>query len=74
MNGKLIHAANWVKSNKLTLNINKTHYMLSHSNMTKPHHMKNKTDNITIQEAQEAKFLGVIFLYQVKMESTHTGC
>ena len=31
MNRELENVSSWLKSNKLTLNINKTHYMLTHS-------------------------------------------
>ena len=60
MNRELTHVATWMKSNKLTLNVSKTHYMLSHSNMTQPPRINIKINNSSIQEVQEAKFLGVI--------------
>lgn len=60
MNRGLVHVYNWIVSNKLSLNISKTHYMLSHSNMVHPPHLNIKINNLPIDEVQEAKFLGVI--------------
>lgn len=59
VNVELVHVGNWLKSNKLTLNINKTQFMISHPLMSLPLPIKLKIDNIMIQQVSEMKFLGI---------------
>ena len=60
INNELKLVVNWTKSNIISLNIAKTHYMLSHSNMTQPHHLVIKIDNLELKQVKEANFFGVI--------------
>ena len=48
----------WLISNKLTLNINKTHYMVTHPSRAKSS-IRIKINNIELEEVKETKFLGV---------------
>ena len=59
VNKELEHVGNWLKSNKLTLNVNKTQFMVSHSLMTQPVSIVVKIDNTEILQVTEIKFLGV---------------
>lgn len=61
VNRELLHVSNWLKSNKLTLNISKTHFMVSHTNMMRPPDIEIKIDNHAINQTNETRFLGIIF-------------
>ena len=50
----------WLNSNKLTLNIRKTHYMIFHRSRIKTNHLKLTMYNQIIIETSSLKFLGVI--------------
>ena len=50
----------WLNSNKLTLNIKKTHYMIFHRSRIKTNHLKLTMYNQIIIETSSLKFLGVI--------------
>ena len=59
INEELIHISLWLKINKLSLNVKKTHYMV----FTKSriiHDLNIKIDNESIDEIEKTKFLGVI--------------
>lgn len=60
INNELTHVSSWLNSNKLTLNINKTYYMVTHSKSITPHPIDIKINNTSIKQVKEAKFLGVI--------------
>lgn len=60
LNTELNKISNWIKSNKLTLNINKTQYMVSSPLMTQSINILVKIDNVELIEVSEFKFLGVI--------------
>ena len=46
-------------SNKLTMNINKTHFMVSHSLMSHPPPINIIIGNLPIQQLCEVQFLGI---------------
>ena len=50
----------WLNSNKLTLNIKKTQYMIFHRSRIKTNHLKLTMYNQIIIETSSLKFLGVI--------------
>ena len=61
MNKELCQLSDWLQSNKLSLNIKKTHYMI----FTPPRNKSNfnldiKIDNCSIDRVMHTKFLGVI--------------
>ena len=60
MNDDLNEIAKWLKVNKLSLNIKKTHYMIF-SGKNKPHpNITIKIDGKLLDETKKTKFLGVI--------------
>lgn len=61
LNNELESLADWLKSNKLSLNISKTHYMIWHRAKLKQHtNSKIIIDNSEIVKVEFTKFLGVI--------------
>lgn len=69
LNQELEHVANWIKSNKLTLNISKTNYMISHPTMTDTPNLNIKFDNLVINQVNETKFLGITIDKSLKWKS-----
>ncbi len=60
LNSEFNKVSNWMRANKLTLNLKKTHYMIFHRSR-----IKKDVDNITfqdeiVQRVSSTKFLGVI--------------
>ena len=61
LNHELSLLCNWLKANKLSLNVNKTHYMIFSPTRKKIHVSINLTiDNNAIEKVKQTKFLGVI--------------
>jgi hypothetical protein len=61
LNNELSLLSEWLKSNKLSLNIKKTHFMLFHPGRKKPPFNLNiSIDNNPIDSVKHTKFLGVI--------------
>lgn len=60
LNQELIKVSDWIRSNKLTLNTNKTYVLISSPLMARPVITAIKIDNIILKEVNETKFLGVI--------------
>jgi hypothetical protein len=61
MNNELIYLTNWLNANKLSLNVNKTHYMVISPPRTKPTYtIKLNINNIEIHSVTHTKFLGVM--------------
>ena len=61
VNSELVHVYNWINSNKLTLNVDKTHYMLSHNRTrSQTTNITIKVNNLEVHRVREIKFLGVI--------------
>lgn len=60
MNSELFLVSKWIKSNKLTLNLSKTNYMISHSKYTLPGNILIKIDDYSIHKVNVVKFLGVL--------------
>jgi hypothetical protein len=59
MNSELVKVSDWLNTNKLSLNIDKSKYMIfSKRNYTLPLHVK--INNVVIERIYETKFLGVI--------------
>ena len=67
LNNELKNITTWVKSNKLTLNVNKTHYMIFHRARLKlPHsHPPLCINNSTLPKSQHFKYLGVLLVHTV---------
>lgn len=65
-NRALVSVSNWLKSNKLTLNLNKTQFMISQPLMTQPITIDIKIDNIKLKQIDSVKFLGVVIDSQLK--------
>ena len=60
VNTELNFFSEWVKSNKLILNLEKTHFMISHTIMSQPPHLNIKIANTSIKQVNNIKFLGVV--------------
>ena len=61
VNSELKHVTSWLQTNKLTLNINKTNYVLFSRKNGPINNFKVEIDNKTINRLQKVEFLGVIF-------------
>ena len=60
-NTVLAKLAKWFRLNKLSLNINKTNYILFHSHQNKLlTQIKLTIDNIPIEQSDKTKFVGII--------------
>jgi len=56
-----LHKLNtWLQTNKLTLNLTKTHFMVFHRAKIKNIQAKIQIDNVLIKQVDQTKFLGVI--------------
>ena len=60
LNTELKKVSFWLQSNKLTLNVNKSHYMVFHRSRIKHSQTAIKIQNCTINKTDSIKFLGVI--------------
>ena len=61
MNQELINLNKWFQSNKLSLNVKKTHYMIFHRSRRKFNRIENVIiNNSIIEERYSTTFLGVI--------------
>ena len=67
LNNELKNITTWLKSNKLTLNVNKTYYMISHrAKINVPHsHPPLCINNSTLSKIQHFKYLGVLLDHTV---------
>ena len=69
INRELTILSDWLKSNKLSLNIKKTHYILFHPGRKKPPFKLNiKIEDNSIDSVQHTKFLGVIIDSQLSFK------
>ncbi len=59
LNNKLSMVNNWLKVNKLSLNIKKSKYMIFHSKKKKVQSLILKIDNVNIEQVAEFNFLGL---------------
>ena len=66
VNNELQKVNEWFKSNKLTLNVEKTHYMLFHRTRIKDHKINVVLQDDLISEANSLTFLGVIIDNKLK--------
>ena len=61
VNVELYNVDNWISSNKLILNIDKTEYMIFHSNKNIPHNIESLKIGITIIKDNESiKFISIV--------------
>ena len=51
---------NWIKANKLTLNVKKTHFVIFHRSRIKPVSAQISLRNENIKQTNSSKFLGII--------------
>ncbi len=59
INNELLIVNNWLKLNKLSLNIKKSKYMLFHSKKKNVQSFNLKIDNVIIERVTEFNFLGL---------------
>ena len=59
INDELCNISTWLKVNKLSLNIKKTHYIIIHRKK-EPISVRIKIENETIDKVKQTKFLGVV--------------
>src|ERR1700733_14829777 len=61
LNSELIYVSDWFKANKLSLNVNKSNYILfSSSRKPPPEHIETiQIDNVIIPQVNSTKFLGI---------------
>ncbi len=57
LNNELSMVNNWLKVNKLSLNIKKSKYMIFHTKKTKVQSLTLKIDNVNIERVAEFNFL-----------------
>ena len=69
MNTELIHLSNWLKSNRLSLNIAKTNFMISVLLMTQPPTANIRMNGISLKQVNDVKFLGVVIDSKLKWKS-----
>lgn len=69
INQELSHVVTWIKCNKLTLNISKTNYMISHPLLTPTPSLSIKLDNLPVNSVNEMRFLGVILDNSLRWKS-----
>jgi hypothetical protein len=60
VNSELASMSSWMIANKLSINVNKTNYMLFQNHSINPTNLLIKLDNITLNEVTSTKILGVI--------------
>ena len=60
VNEELKKCDNWIKANKLTLNVKKTHFMIFHRSRMKPVNAQISLRNENIKQTNSIKFLGII--------------
>ena len=70
VNNELDNVYNWIISNKLTLNIDKTQYIIFHRNKNIPVNLERlKIGSSVLKEVENTKFLGVIVDRQLSWSS-----
>ena len=60
INDELSNISTWLKTNKLSLNVKKTHYMIFHRKKAVMPNLKIQIDNQDIDQVYKTKFLGVV--------------
>ena len=66
LNTELRKVSNWIMSNKLTLNTDKTHFMVSSPLLTPSVQTSITINNSTLKEVSDSKFLGIIIDNKLK--------
>ena len=69
LNSELKKVSNWIKSNELTLNISKTHCMLSSALLSKTYNIDVYIDNTPLKQVEECNFLGITLDSKLKFKS-----
>ena len=69
LNTELNYVSEWMRSNKLSLNASKTHFMISHSLMTRKPSINLKIDKNNISQVNEIRFLGTIIDNSLKWKA-----
>ena len=62
INDELSNISTWLKTNKLSLNVKKTHYMIFHRKKAVMPNLKIQIDNQDIDQVYKTKFLGVVIV------------
>ena len=66
LNSELEKLSLWLRSNKLSLNVQKTYYMVFHrARIKSDEHAVITIDNVILQRTNSLKYLGVIFDYKL---------
>ena len=60
MNTELYKIETWLAANRLTLNVNKTHYMIFHRSRLKASHCNVILNDNIVKRVTSTKFLGII--------------
>ena len=71
MNMELGNIGNWLTANKLSLNVNKSKYMIYSKSNKLNSHPKLKIEDSIIQQVHEFNFLGVTFDDHFELEIAH---
>ena len=66
LNSKLHKISEWLSSNKLSLNVQKTKFMVFHSMQRKVKHPVVTISNVIIERVKQFNFLGIILHYTLK--------
>ena len=72
LNSELDRINTWLKSNKLSLNVTKTHYMVFHRARKKVIHNKLFINNSMVTQVSCSKFFGIILDNKLKLDLTYS--
>lgn len=53
LNSEMLELLNWIRSNKLTINVSKTHYMISSSSLHESPPIEIYLDNILLEQVEQ---------------------
>ena len=67
LNSELAKLTDWLKANKLSINVSKTHYMVFYRSRRKLDKEDNLLDNIIIKQVTFIKFIGIIIDDKLKL-------
>ena len=72
INNELINIKEWLRANKLSLNISKTKFMVFHTSQRKVQYPKLTIDNYDIEQVYHFKFIGLVLNYNLTWHN-HTN-
>ena len=72
VNNELCKISDWLSSNKLSLNVNKTKYMVFHTSQKRVNYPTLKLNNVNIERVSQFNFLGVVLASTLKWDK-HIG-